>query len=220
MVDVPSLYKLLRGAILNGKYRPGHVLIETAVADAFGVSRTPVREAFSRLEQDGILQRNGRKLVVYEPTPQEAVEIYDCLTVLEGMAAQWAATMSNDYDMAVMRRALDEMVTLDDRTPAAMAAIGHAFHVSVWQASHNATLVDLLERLMLHLGRYPEPTVSQPDRWDEAIQEHRTILLAIEARDEPAAKEATIAHTTSARNLRLDMIARDAGRGATARNQA
>lgn len=219
MAEEPSLYQLLRRAILNGNYRPGDVLVETAVAEAFGVSRTPVREAFSRLEQDGILQRNGRKLVVYEPTPQVVLEIYDCLTVLEGMAAQWAAAMSNDYDMAVMQRALDEMVALEDRTPARMAAVGHAFHVSVWRASHNATLCDLLERLMVHIGRYPEPTVSQPGRWDDAIQEHRTILAAIEARDEEAAKEATIAHTTSARNLRLDMIARDAGRRPAARSR-
>ncbi|XAS74230.1 GntR family transcriptional regulator [Micrococcaceae bacterium Sec5.1] len=210
----PSLYERLRTAIMYGGYRPGDVLIETSVAEEFGVSRTPVREAFRRLEQDGLLQRNGRKLVVHEPTPQEALEIYDCLTVLEGMAAQWAARMSTDYDMAVMRRMHGQMVELRERNPADMAAMDHAFHVSVWQASHNATLCDLLERLMVHIRRYPEPAVAQPGRWEEAIQEHRTILDAIEAGEDVAAKEASIAHTTSARNLRLEMITQGSGYGA------
>lgn len=211
-----SLYDRIRTAILNGEYRPGDTLVETLVAKAFGVSRTPVREAFLRLEQDGLLQHNGRKLMVHEPTPQEVLEIYDCLIVLEGMAAQWASRMSTDYDRAVMRRAQGEMAELRDKRPAEMLAVDHAFHVSIWQASHNAALCDLLERLQVHIRRYPEPGVSQPGRWDEAIQEHRSILEAIEARDESAARKAGMAHTTAARNLRLDMIAQAAKHGSSA----
>lgn len=220
MSNEPSLYDRIRTAILNGEYRSGDALVETAVAEAFGVSRTPVREAFLRLEHDGLLQHNGRKLVVYEPAPQEVLEIYDCLIVLEGMAAQWASRMSTDYDRAMMRRAQGEMAELRDATPAEMLAADHAFHVSIWEASHNAVLRDLLERLMVHIRRYPEPGVSQPGRWEEALQEHRSILEAIEKRDESAAREAAMAHTTAARNLRLDMIPRRANHGASARSRA
>lgn len=201
-----GLYERLRTAILNGEYRPGAVLVETAVADAYGVSRTPVREALRRLEQDGILQRNGRQLSVHATTPQEVLEIYDCRIVLEGMAAEWAARMRTDYDMAMMQRALGQMIDRADRTPAEMADTNHVFHDSMWQASHNATLCDLLERLEIHIRRYPEPTVSQPGRWDEAVREHRAILDAIALRDETTAKRLGIAHMTAARDLRLAMI--------------
>jgi DNA-binding GntR family transcriptional regulator len=206
MTGEGSLYERLRAAILNGEYRPGAALAETVVAEAYGVSRTPVREALRRLEQDGILQRNGRQLTVHATTPQEVLEIYECRIVLEGMAAEWAARMRTDYDMAIMQRALGQMIQLADEAPAAKSATNHVFHDTMWRASHNATLYDLLERLEIHIRRYPEPTVSQPGRWAEAVEEHRAILEAIAARDEAAAKRLSIAHMTAARDLRLAMI--------------
>lgn len=210
-VEVPvageaSLYERLRAAILNGQYRPGAVLVETVLADAYGVSRTPVREALRRLQQDGILQSNGRQLTVHATTPQEVLEIYDCRIVLEGMAAEWAARMRTDYDMAMMQRALTQMTNLADHIPAEMTVINHVFHDSMWKASHNATLYDLLDRLEVHIRRYPEPTVSQPGRWDEAVKEHQLILDAIAVRDEAAARDLSIAHMAAARDLRLAMI--------------
>jgi DNA-binding GntR family transcriptional regulator len=201
-----SLYERLRAAILDGQYRPGAALVETAVAETYGVSRTPVREALRRLEQDGILQRSGRQLTVHATTPEEVLEIYDCRIVLEGMAAEWAARMRTDYDMAVMQRAHRQMENLKDAKPSEMTATNQVFHDSLWRASHNATLYDLLDRLEVHIRRYPEPTVSQPGRWDEAVREHQAILDAVIARDEDRARKLSVAHMTAARDIRLAMI--------------
>lgn len=209
MVTTSSLYDRLRSAILDGQFRPGAVLTETALADAYGVSRTPVREALRRLEQDGIIERNGRQLTVRVTTPEEVLEIYDCRIVLEGMAAEWAARMRNDYDLALMDRALDRMASLQqDATPSEMSSTNHVFHDSFWRASHNATLFDLLERLEVHIRRYPEPTVSQPGRWDAAVKEHAGILDAIRARDPDRARQLSVEHMSAARDLRLAMIRR------------
>lgn len=209
MAGDPPLYERLRAAILNGEFRPGAALIETAVAESYGVSRTPVREALRRLEQDGILQRTGRQLTVRATTAEEVLEIYDCRIVLEGMAAEWAARMRTDYDLAMMQRTLGQMITLDDRTPVSMTTTNAVFHDSMWRASHNATLYDLLKRLEVHIRRYPEPTVSQPGRWEVAVVEHQAIVDAIAARDEAKARELSVTHMTAARDLRLAMI-RDA----------
>jgi DNA-binding GntR family transcriptional regulator len=206
VVSDASLYERLRAAILDGQYRPGAALGETAVAETYGVSRTPVREALRRLEQDGILQRSGRQLTVRATSPEEVLEIYDCRIVLEGMAAQWAARMRNDYDMAMMHRALRQMENLEGAKPSEMTATNYVFHDSLWRASHNATLYDLLERLEVHIRRYPEPTVSQPGRWDEAVREHQAILDAITVHDENRARELSVAHMTAARDIRLAMI--------------
>lgn len=204
--DGASLYDRLRAAILNGEYRPGAVLVESAVAEAYDVSRTPVREALRRLEQDKILQRHGRQLMVRVTTPEEVLEIYDCRIVLEGMAAEWAALKRTDYDLAMLEQAHNRMAQFTDGTPADMARINHVFHERMWRASHNATLYDLLDRLEIHIRRYPEPTVSQPGRWREAVSEHGGVLEAIRAQDAALARRLASDHMAAARDLRLNMI--------------
>lgn len=191
---------------MNGEFRPASALVETAVAQAYGVSRTPVREALRRLEQDGIVQRVGRQLMVRVTTPEEVLEIYDCRVVLEGMAAQWAARHRTDYDLALLERSLTLMAQQQDRTPVEMTRTNQIFHDQLWISSHNSTLCDLLDRLEVHIRRYPEPTVSQPGRWESAMAEHRAILDAIRQRDAQLAGELSSAHMTASRDLRLRMI--------------
>lgn len=191
---------------MNGEMRPGTPLVETAMAKAFGVSRTPVREALRHLEQDGIVQRVGRQLVVRVTTPEEVLEIYDCRVVLEGMAAQWAARHRTDYDLALLERSLTLMAQQQDRTPVEMVRTNQIFHDQLWISSHNSTLCDLLDRLEVHIRRYPEPTVSQPGRWETAMAEHRAILDAIRQRDAELAGQLSSAHMTASRDLRLQMI--------------
>lgn len=206
--DLP-LYEGLRTAILNGDYRPGTALVETALAQTYGVSRTPVREALRRLEHDGMVQRVGRQLVVRVTTPEEVLEIYDCRIVLEGMAAEWAARHRTDYDLALLENAHERMAVARPRTPAQMSAVNHVFHDRLWKSSHNATLYDLLDRLEVHIRRYPEPTVSRPGRWAAVVAEHEAILEAVRERDADRARELSSAHMAAARDLRLQMIRLD-----------
>jgi DNA-binding GntR family transcriptional regulator len=206
-----SLYEQLREAILNGEFRSSEALVETTVAERFGVSRTPVREALQRLEQDGIVQRIGRQFRVRVTTPEEVLEIYDCRVVLEAVAAEWAARNRTDVDLTLLERALTSMAEPADRTPAEMARVNRAFHDRLWKASHNETLCDLLDRLEVQTRRYPEPTISQPGRWDKAVQEHGELLQAIRDRDVERAGQLSAAHMRAARDLRLDMIQLDDG---------
>jgi DNA-binding GntR family transcriptional regulator len=203
-----SLYAQLRTAVLNGEYSPGTVLVEAAVAETYGVSRTPVREALRALEKDGILQQHGRHLMVRITTFEEVLEVYDCRIVLEGVAAGWAARTRSESDLVLLDLALGEMRSASGSAPSSLSSVNHLFHERLWRASHNATLVDLLTRLELHIRRYPEPTVSQPGRWEEAITEHTAILQAIRDRDEKRAEEASRNHMVAARELRLKMVMR------------
>ncbi|MCU1570176.1 MAG: GntR family transcriptional regulator [Naasia sp.] len=201
-----SLYNQLRTAVLNGEYRPGAVLVESAVAETYRVSRTPVREALRALEKDGILQQRGRHLVVRVTTLEEVMEIYDCRIVLEGVAAGWAARTRTDNDLRLLELALEHMRNASGAAPFEKATVNHAFHDRMWRASHNSTLVDLLARLEVHIRRYPEPTVSQPGRWEEALDEHAGILDAIRKRDEVTATRLSQEHMAAARELRLRMV--------------
>lgn len=205
-VGEESLYSRLRTAVINGEYEPGTVLVETAVAESYGVSRTPVREALQALEKDGILQYRGRQLIVRVTTLEEVMEIYDCRVVLEGVAAEWAARSRNDNDLVLLEIALEDMARAADAAPYEKNSVNYAFHDRLWRSSHNSTLVDLLTRLEVHIRRYPQPTVSQPGRWEEALSEHAAIIDAVRAQDGETAGRLSREHMLAARNIRLRMV--------------
>lgn len=199
----PSPYERLTQAIMSGELLPGQALTETALAQWCQVSRTPIREALTRLEQDGLVVRSDRGLVVRERSPEEILDIYETRIVLEAMASRVAAGRRSSLDLMNMRRIAQRLESLDADDEGAMAAGNRDFHTSVRRASHNDSLVDLLGRMDLHLARYPSTTLSQPGRWAEGNEEHRAIIDAIEKQDLALAHDLTAAHFTKARDLRL-----------------
>ena len=84
-------YDLILNAIDIGTYRPGERLVESELAERFGVSRTPVREALQRLETQGLLRRDGRSLIVASLDHNQMAELYEVRAELEGLAARLAA---------------------------------------------------------------------------------------------------------------------------------
>jgi DNA-binding GntR family transcriptional regulator len=202
---VTTPYERLKTGILNGTVAPGEPLVEVPLAEWLGVSRTPVREALTRLEQDGLVVRTSRGLVVRERSPEEILDIYETRIVLEATAARTAAERRSDVDMMALRRAAAELHSMVDPSENEMASSNRSFHRTVWRAAHNEAVFDLLERLDHHLSRFPATTLSQPGRWAAANAEHDAIIDAIEARDGVRASELTAAHFTAARNIRLEL---------------
>jgi DNA-binding GntR family transcriptional regulator len=203
---VPSLYHQLLEEVLEGDLRPGEILVESALGKRFGVSRTPIREALRMLEQDGVLERVNRGMRVRQTSSEEVLEIYGVRTILEAAAARDAATRRTDYDLASLDRILRSMRDARTSTPPEMAVINRSFHRAIWQAARNHTLADLLERLAVHLRRYPATTYMRPGRWEEALEEHRQLLEAIRAGDPDAAAAVAEKHMWASRDVRLDMI--------------
>ncbi|MCZ2813938.1 GntR family transcriptional regulator [Modestobacter sp. VKM Ac-2979] len=204
----PSPYEKLTQAIMSGELAPGQALIETALAEWCEVSRTPVREALTRLEQDGMVVRGERGLMVRERSPEEILDLYETRIVLEAMAARVAATRRSYMDLITMRRIGERLEAMDTSDEHAMAAGNREFHKAIRQASHNDSLSDLLQRLDMHVARYPSTTLSQPGRWSEGNGEHREIITAIEAQDAKRAHDLTAAHFAKARELRLALWAK------------
>lgn len=204
-----SPYDMIKRAILSGDLGPGQPLTEIALAKWCGVSRTPIREALRRLEQDGLAERGARGLAVRERSPEEIIDLYDTRVVLEAMASRVAAQRRTEHDVRMLRWSLqrEESVTADDE--AGLVQANQDFHSTVWRASHNDSLTDLLDRLSLHLARYPGTTLSSPGRWDEAKREHAELADAIERRDGDAADEIARRHFAAARDIRLALFARE-----------
>lgn len=200
-----SPYEVLKQAILNGEFAPGEPLVEAMLAERLAVSRTPVREALSRLEQDGLAQRTASGLTVREHTPEQVLDIYHTRYVLEGLASEVAAERRTELDV----RSIDGLIKagdqIDTSNPRAMAEYNRELHRAIWRASHNETVIDLLERLDLHLRRYPETTLTYPGRWEESLVQHRALAEAIRRRDGDAARNQAIEHFRAAQEIRLTL---------------
>jgi DNA-binding GntR family transcriptional regulator len=201
-----SLYQELRKAILAGRFEPGQVLSENALAAEFGRSRTPVREALHRLENEMLVERVPRGVRVRASSPEEILDIYEVRITLEGAAAKAAAERATELDRTRLRAAQRAMIDVEDDAQAKSTA-NRRFHEAVWAASHNPTLVDLLHRLNVHLFRYPSTTLTHGDRWEAVLREHEELLGAIEARDGEAARRIAEHHMFGAREVRLRMYA-------------
>lgn len=202
-------YQRIRDAIVDGTIEPGTQLVESAVAAWCGVSRTPVREALTRLEQDGLLERGESGLVVRERSPEEILDLYDTRIILEVAAARVAAERHTAFDRIRLEQLQRAWEACDPTDGVALAQRNREFHRGVWLASHNETLFDLLHRLNLHLVRYPATTLAHPGRFEEAGREHAELLAAILARDPEAAGKTTEAHFARARDIRLELWQRD-----------
>lgn len=199
-------YQRLKEAIRAGDLIPGQQLVESVLAEWCEVSRTPIREALSKLQHDGLVERNDRGLVVRERSPEEVLDIYETRIALEGTAARMAAERRNSHDLILLRRAMARLDGLTTEDVDAMVRANRQFHTAVWRASHNTSLIDLLERLDLHLVRYPAATLESPGRWERSNDQHRAILDALEARDGDRAEKCAIAHFTEARDIQLALF--------------
>lgn len=201
-----NLYQQLREDIISGELKPGVPLVETTLAEQYHTSRTPIREALLRLTQDGLVERADRGLRVRVCSPEEILEIYEVRTVLEAASARGAAEHHTALDLLRLRNSVDQMAATDPTDYTAMARANLNFHQAMWAASHNATLIDMLDRLNSRLGRYPETTLSFPGRWENALSEHKDMVTAIAQRDSSKASQIASDHMTEARDIRLRMF--------------
>ena len=203
--EPPSTYDRLRQDILDGTLPPGRPLVEAVLAARYQVSRTPVREALRRLEQDGLVERVDRTMRVRRHSAEEILELYEVRTILETAAVRAAAERRTEFDVARMERLLRRMeasnLTREQRAP-----LNREFHSALWRASHNGVLFDTLERLYVHSLRYLHTTLTGQERWDASLRQHRDIVDAILAGDGEAAAGLLGEHLREARDIRLQLL--------------
>lgn len=196
-------YEQLKEAIYLGDLQPGQQLVETALAQSFRVSRTPIREALARLEQDGLVVRTRNGLAVRERTPGEVLDIYEVRVLLESAAGRTAAERRTNNDIFELRQAHRRYIAAGEKDQQERVLVNRRFHATVWEAAHQPALADLLRRIELQLGRFPITTLSYPGRWETSIEEHEALVAAIENRDGDKAAEIAGQHFTAARDIRL-----------------
>ncbi|MCC6006305.1 MAG: GntR family transcriptional regulator [Rhodobacteraceae bacterium] len=195
-------YGLILDAIDSGVYRPGDRLVESELADRFGVSRTPIREALQRLETQSMLTREGRSLIVASLDHNQLAELYAVRMELEGLAGRLAARHAAPEEIRVLR----DMVARDRGLvgdPAALARTNRMFHKQIHLASHNRYLVQQLDLVYRSMALMATTSLAVEGRGTTALDEHDAIVSAIEARDGEAAARAVKMHLSTAFETRL-----------------
>jgi DNA-binding GntR family transcriptional regulator len=205
-------YALILEAIDRGEFRPGDRLVESDLAERFGVSRTPIREALQRLETQSMLTRDGRSLVVAALDHNQMAELYVVRAALEGLAARLAARHATPEEVRVLR----DMVA-EDRAmvgdPRALARANRRFHVQIHRASHNRYLVQQLDLVHRSMALMATTSLAVEGRGEAALAEHEQIVAAIAAGDGDAAATALRDHISRAYETRLRSDARRIGTG-------
>jgi len=201
-----DVYQLILDAIDGGDLPGGARLIETELAERFGVSRTPVREALKRLEAQGVAAAQGRRLVVASLDHDQLGELYEVRGVVEGLAARLAARHAAPEEIAVLRAMVEADRALAGQ-PGELARANKRFHRQMHRASHNRYLNQMLQGMRRSLALLSTTSLAAPGRGDESVAEHDAIVRAIETRDEDAADAAARRHISNAFVSRLRIIA-------------
>jgi DNA-binding GntR family transcriptional regulator len=185
-----------------GIYKPGSRLVESELAERFGVSRTPIREALQRLETQSLLTREGRSLIVASLDHNQMAELYVVRTELEGLAARLAAQHASEEEIDV----LQQMVGADrtwTHDASALSRSNKRFHKQLHLASHNRFLVQQLDLVHRSMALLATTSLAVEGRGPVALDEHQAIVTAISERNGAAAYQAVRQHLSQAFITRL-----------------
>lgn len=199
-------YQLILAAIDIGTYKPGDRLVESELAEKFGVSRTPIREALQRLETQALLARDGRSLIVASLDHNQLAELYVVRTELEGLAARLAARHAAPEEVRVLRAMIEEDQKIVD-DPDALSRANRRFHKQIHLASHNRYLVQQLDLVHRSMALLATTSLAVDGRGAAALIEHDNIVSAIERGDGEAAFTALKDHISHAFETRLTIDA-------------
>lgn len=189
-------YQRLRDALKSGRYGPGQRLVEPDVMADLEVTRLALREAFARLEHEGLVERQAnRGAAVRLLSLDEAVEVLEVRAVLEGLAARHAAVHATDDDVA----ALEETVVAFEQALAAadLGECGAAqarLHEIVTTLARRPTAARLAEMLSAQSAQTRLRTLLVGGRLRESLDEHKAIVAAIAAHDPDRAEAEMRAH--------------------------
>lgn len=198
-----AAYLAIMAALRDGTYLPGDRLREEEVGERLSLSRTPVREAFRRLEAHGIVEHRPRiGAIIRSLEHTEIVELYEMRIVLERTAAEMAARHGADAEFDALWE-INNRLEAEKNNALLGAAINQEFHRCLYLAGRNRFLLDAARALNDSLLLLGPTTYSDVDRVDVVVAEHQLIVDALKTRNSDAAASAAEAHLQNSLRYRL-----------------
>ena len=194
-----QVFEHLETDILSGKYQRGEILTESKLSAELGVSRTPIREALRRLEQEHLIEEAPKGSVVVGISEKDLGDIFMIRMKLEGQAAAMAAKNRTDEQLDSLREAVEfQEFYLEKQDADRIKSMDSRFHETVFKMSGSAIFYDVLLPLHKKILKYRRASVSNTSRAEASVAEHRAIFEAIAASDSVLAEKLIIKHLNNA----------------------
>lgn len=176
----------LREMVDSGDLKPGTLLRQAEIAQRFGVSTTPVREAFAVLVREGVVQQHAhRSVMVFQPAAEELEELYEIRLALEPLAAQLAAKHITDDQVDELEAVIVEM---SSASPGRYIELNGVLHDAIYRIANRPRLFEILSRLRATSASYAKLTIGHDGRADPVYRaavhrQHEEIVAALKVRD-------------------------------------
>jgi DNA-binding GntR family transcriptional regulator len=205
------VYRSLKEQIISGAVAPNTRLVELGIADEFGVSRTPVREALKRLAAENlVLSDPARGMVVHAPDAAEIEDVFVVREVLDGLATRLAAHRITPTELSrlqVILESMKEAIETDRREQVVIANV--RFHDVIYGVAGNDMLERIARDLREFVRRFTTLPFASPERVDDVLREHMAIFEALRNHDPEAAERASHAHLGAAREYLVRLQLRE-----------
>ena len=199
-----QIFDKLENDIIFGVYQRGEVLTELKLVEQLGVSRTPIREALRRLEQERLIEDTGKGSVVLGITEDDLLDIMNIRVQIEGLASYYATLNMTPEGLKAIEHLIDLQdfyYSKDDTTH--LRHVDDDFHDLICKLSKRTVICDTLQPLHRKTRRYRRTSMNNKERIPHMIQEHRAIYQAIAAGDAELASELTTKHVKNSRKNML-----------------
>lgn len=202
-----QVFERLESDIIQGVYPRGEVLTELKLVEQLNVSRTPIREALRRLEQEHLIADTGKGSVVLGITAKDLVDIMDIRCRIEGLASYYAAKNVSPEGLARLRHILDLQEFYFEKHDAEhLREMDDQFHDVICDMSGHAVISDTLVPLHRKTRRYRKASIADTKRTAQVVKEHRAIFDAIAAGDADRAAALTTEHTIHAKESMIGRL--------------
>lgn len=207
-----QVFERLESDILTGVYPRGSTLTEHSLSVDLGVSRTPVREALSRLEQEHIVESTARGVIVLSITPEDALIIDRIRLLLEGPVVRRCAELITDKQIDELREILElQEFYIKKQDTEHINLIDSQFHRQIYVCAGSPVYVDTLLPLLKKIQKFRQAVLSVGTRAEDSCQEHRRIYEAIAARDPESAEYAMWRHVRRSKEQLEEFIKNNGG---------
>lgn len=214
------VFNTLRRAILKGELKPGERLMEIALAERLGVSRTPIREAMRKLELEGLvvmIPRRGAQ--VANITEKDLNDVLEVRIALENLAIEKACKCMTEEQMAKLWVAAREFErTMAEGNLVRLAEADVAFHEIIYQAADNVRLNQVLNNLREQIYRYRVEYLKDEETRNVLVKEHEELYRAIKERDVAKAQSISFQHIENQRKAIICSIEAEDGAAAKSGN--
>lgn len=201
----------IKDSVVSGRLKPGERVPEQEIAESFGISRTPIREAFRQLESEGFITVTPRKGAVVSPiTDKDVSEFYEIKSLLEGYAASLACGKLTPKDIKRLETLNAQMVRHAEKEDVkAFFRLDNQFHATFLTSCGNDKLCAMVNQLVQQFERFRITALSVPGRMAESVRQHREIIEAFRNGNSSLVEGLVRANAEKGRDILVEEISRE-----------